>query len=204
MFLGLLEVVKTMLNNDISILIDWQTMYCCGHKMPISFRERASVYFEEIYDKLKMGDDTIQNFVGCNEVLYRVVSLNRYEDRRDLLIFDNLYYSFSNDIIGIESVVKKDRFLRNNVLIIQSLPNKPINYNRLMGDLFENYEDESRYCDENEIVSKCEYKDIVGLWFLRNSQNILNYESGIMIDKKDVNLSIKEVYKKYRLYNAKF
>lgn len=190
--------------NDYNILIEWQTAYCCGYKMPISFRERASVYFEEIYDKFKMSDDTTQNFVRCNKVLYRVVSLNRYEDRRDLLIFDNLYYSFSNDIIGIESVIKKDRFLRNNVLIIQSLPNKPINYNRLMGNLSENYEDKSYYCDENEIVSKCEYDDIVGLWFLRNSQNILNYESGIMIDKKDVSLSIKEVYKKYRLYNAKF
>lgn len=183
-----------------NIIDEWQSQYCSGSKMPIDFRKSASKVFADIYVNADKEELLEYKLKECNNILYRAISCNKYESERKLINFDNLYYSFSNDLYGLKEVIKCDRYLRSDILIIESKNHNGLNYNNIGNYLYKNYLDVCRYRKENEIVSKLTKDDLISIYFLKHSDNILEYKKyGIKIDKNDCSSSIKNIYKKYHL-----
>ena len=171
------------------ILQEWITVYCAGCKMPKNFRKDASKFFNTVYNDCKDNSE-YSDITKVNSVIYRVQSLNKYSNN-PIILFDDLYYSFSNDIAGIQRVIELDSYLKSDIIIIESKPQAAINLNALLQQVYEN--PKSMYTSENEIVSKMSLKNIINIYYLRNSADIAEYKiKGVKINSKDVNLpSIK-------------
>lgn len=176
------------------ILDKWTGVYCAGCKMPKKFRAEASNIFNIIYVK-SVNNKEASSFTKTNKKIFRVYGID-YGNKRPLIEFDNLYYSFSNDIDGIKSVINHDSYLKSDIIIIEAKPRNAINLTALLNDLYVNYS--SMYLSENEIVSKLHFEDILSVYHLNKSINLDNYkEYGTPIDLEDVKLIYKEFCKKY-------
>lgn len=172
---------------------NWQSLYCAGSRMPESFRKMASDYFSFIFQKTEKEIQQLKYF-DCP--IYRVIS-PRFG--KELLHFDNLYYSFSSDLRGVKQVAIKDKHMRCNLFLIVARPTEAIDFNMLGNALFEDF-DKTRYYEENEIVSKLSFKTINSIYYLKKAEDIENYQQkGILIDKKNICLDIKEIVDKYNL-----
>lgn len=120
-----------------------------------------------------------------------------YEE--SLLKFDDLYYSFSSNLEGVKQFATKDKNVRYDLFLIIAKPIEAIDFNLLGNDLFENF-NMSRYYAENEIVSKLNLNAIDSVYYLKNAENIDDYQHhSILIRKEDVSLNIKEIIQRYNL-----
>lgn len=127
-----------------------------------------------------------------------LVKLNKHQIEECVIKYDDLYYSFSNDIDGLKQVIRKDSYLKSNLIIIEYKPLKPINLNNLLDDMYVGYK--SIYTSENEILSKLSKDNVISLYFLKNSNEISNYkQNGIQINIEDSSLSYKRLAKKYNI-----
>ena len=175
----------------------WIYEYCSGSRMPKEFREEASDYFQKVYKKANDNSD-LCSLLKTNEYIYRVQSFD--VDTRKMIEFDDLYYSFSNDINGLYEVVRKDKYLKTNIVLIMAIPKEPINMNELLNLYYDDYR--SRYTKENEIVSKMDMENVIGIWFLKNASDLLSYDQkGVRIDLRDISFSYKKITKKYKISN---
>lgn len=179
------------------VLTQWIEAYCAGYKMPDYFREEATNYFNRVY-KICQNHPELLNILKTNETILRVYSFNY--GKNTLLYFDEMYYSFSNDIDGIKNVVDFDKNLKTDIFIVEAKPRDAINLTELLNTIYENYQ--SRFLCENEVISKLYKDDILNIYFIKNCSELELYKSkGIKIDLKDLNLSCEKIAKKYNIKN---
>ena len=177
------------------ILYHWQNDFCAGHYMPDSFREKASAAFSEAFLECD-GLTGYEKLYKTNKTIYRVHSLNYVDE--PIINFDNLYYSFSNDIVGLTKVVEFNKNLKYYLIIIEAMPLGCLNMNELHKEIYGF--DSPKFANENEILSKFSKSTIKNVYYLENGQDIANYKrKGIKIDLEDVNLSYGELVKKYNI-----
>lgn len=174
----------------------WIGDFCAGSKMPIDFRKQGTMLFAKLYNTCTQEEKWFK-ICNSNEIIYRVQTLD--EGFEKVIDFNNLYYSFSNDLDGLANVIKYDKNLRTEgILIIESKPNEAINLNELLNDMYEDYS--SRYTCENEIISRLDRKSAKSIYYLKGLTDCLNYKkNGVEIDLNDTNLSYTEFVQKYHL-----
>ena len=169
------------------VLYKWIHAYCSGSKMSLEFRTEASKMFKLIRSKT-------EDFKSCNSIIYRIQAIDEYEK---VFRFDDLYYSFSNDIEGLKEVIHFDRNLHNDLILIIAKPLNQINLFELCNDIYENYS--SRYDGEHEILSQIEKGNVEKIYYLKNKDDILDLKNlGIEVNIKDLSLKGKEFLKKYK------
>lgn len=172
---------------------DWKSLYCAGSPIPKSFRQEASEYFNKIFTS---NLPRLQNFKYNKSDIFRVVK-TPYKGK--LLYFDDLYYSFSAEINGVERFAIKDKNVRFDLFLIIANPLEAIDFNMLGNDLFENF-NQNKFYGEKEVVSKLSFQTIKEIYYLRNATDIEQYlQKGILIKKKDLNFSIKKLVTNYNL-----
>ena len=172
---------------------DWQSLYCAGSPMPKVFRQKASEYFNKIFT---CDRPELQGFKYNKSDIFRVIK-TPYKGK--LLDFDDLYYSFSSEINGVEQFATKDKNVRFDLFLIIATPLEAIDFNMLGNDLFEGF-NESKFYEEKEVVSKLSFQTIKEIYYLKNATDIERYpQKGILIKKKDLNFSIKRLVTKYNL-----
>lgn len=177
-----------------SIIEQWVGGYCAGTTMPESFRKEATFWFDKVFALCK--NNSYSKIIKSNNTIYRVQSLST--DENCIMKYDNLYYSFSNDIDGLIQVARKDKFLQNDLIIIEYKPLNPINLNNLLDNMYVGYK--SIYTSENEILSKLSKSNVMSIYYLKEGKDICNYKKkGIKINIEDTNLSYKNFIKKYNI-----
>ena len=177
------------------ILYHWQYDYCSGCHMPESFRQTASNAFSEAF--LECGGlKEYEHAYKTNSVIYRVHGLNSEDE--SILKFDGLYYSFSNNIAGLNKVVKFDKNLTYSLIIIEAKPQDALNFNELHNEVFGFYPE--KFAKENEILSKLSKSNVINIYYLKDSKDIFNYKTeGIKIDIEDSCFSYEKFIEKYKI-----
>ena len=177
-----------------SIIERWIDEYCAGSIIPKTFRVEASFWFDKTFELCQK--QSLNNIIDANEIIYRIQTLHADDDC--VIKCDDLYYSFSNDLYSLKQVVKKDKQLKSNLIIIEYKPLRPINLNNLLDDMYVGYE--SIYTSENEILSRLSKENIISLYYLKNNEEFSNYkQNGIKINLEDACLSYKKFINKYNI-----
>lgn len=177
-----------------SIVEQWTGGYCAGAIMPKTFRIEASFWFDKTFELCKR--ESLTSIIDTNNIIYRIQTLETKE--KCVIKYDDLYYSFSNDINGLKQVIRKDSYIKSNLIIIEYKPLKPINLNNLLDDMYVGYK--SIYTSENEILSKLSKSNVKNIYYLKDSKDICNYKTkGMKIDIKDSCLSYEKFIKKYKI-----
>lgn len=177
-----------------SIIEQWTGVYCAGATMPESFRKDASFWFDKVFKLCK--EQSLANVIYSNDNIYRIHVLQI--DASCIIKYNNLYYSFSNDIDGLIQLARKDKFLKNNLIVIEYKPLNPINLNNLLDNMYVGYK--SIYTSENEILSKLSKSNVINIYYLKEGKDICNYKKkGIKINIEDANLSYDNFIKKYNI-----
>ena len=168
----------------IDALIHWQRDYCIGSKMPKSFREFCSKGFESVFQNpnpnlkhIKLKDETI---------IYRVINIDGFLYYNRKFQLDSLYYSFSKSLNGLYSFCSLEKHLKGgNFILLISKSNSALDYNKLMDYCYSNFQ--SRYSDEEEVVSKLERDDLLTIYFIKELSDLLEYENkGIALNFQDI------------------
>lgn len=176
------------------VIEHWQNDYCAGSPMPKHFREFASKYFDKIYN---MHNDVSDIFECKEQFIYRAI-MPPYEG--PLIRFDDLYYSFSSDLLGLKQFAIKDKNVRGDLCIIIAKPFDGLYLNEIGNSLFDDYEGWCRFYEEKEVVSKLSFKTVNSIFYLKDAKDIENYETiGTKISNKDYRLKFSTIVKKYNL-----
>lgn len=169
----------------IDALIHWQEDYCIGSRMPRSFREFCSKGFEQMFQNpnpdlknIKLNDGTI---------IYRAINIDDFLYYSKKFQLDSLYYSFSKSLNGLYSFCSLEKYLkRGGFILLVSKSNSALDYNELMDHCYSNFQ--SRYSDEEEVVSKLEKADLLNIYFVKELSDLLDYKNkGIILNFQDIN-----------------
>ena len=135
----------------------WQSQYCAGSKIPRWFREEFTSLIDLNYE------GALKDFKYKNKNIFRIINLDENK-----LIFNDLYYSFSSNLKGIQEVIKYDTNLKKSYLfLLICKPLYAINFNKLGEALYEHYK-EIKYAKENEIISKLNFDNLLEIYLLKN------------------------------------
>ena len=143
----------------------WQSGYCAGTPMPKDFRLRATEIFTLFYN-CPLG----HKFTQTPDLIYRIIE-GEYVSNNTI---SKAYYSFSQDLESVIMFASKDRRLHSDISLIIATPKCGLNFNAIMHELYENYGEQNRYYNENEILSYIE-NNIVSIIHFDTLQELIDY-----------------------------
>ena len=127
-----------------NIIEQWQSGYCAGAPMSNEFRLKATEIFALFYNC-----QSRHKFTQTPDYIYRVIE-GEYIPNNTI---QNVYYSFSRDLESVITFASKDKRLHSDISLIIATPKYGLNFNAIMYELYENYGEQNRYYNENEILS---------------------------------------------------
>ena len=168
----------------IDALIHWQEDYCIGSKMPRSFREFCSKGFEFLFQDLNPDFKNIKLKDGT--IIYRAINIDDFLYYNKKFQLDSLYYSFSKSLNGLYSFCSLEKHLKGgNFILLVSKSNSALDYNKLMNYCYSGLQ--SRYFEEEEVVSKFERDNLLTIYFIKELSDLLEYENkGIALNFQDI------------------
>ena len=169
-----------------NIFNEWQGAYCKGYPMPQWFRKEASKVWTKIYYIAK-EDTQPSPVLQTPSQIYRVLDASNLK-QKPILRLDELYYSFSQNIEDVKYFCDHDGELTRPLLLIIAKPSFALNYNNLGVELYENFLDNSRYANENEIISRLTYHTLLEIYYLKSKEDLLQYNiKGYKLKKMSIN-----------------
>lgn len=120
-------------------------------------------------------------------IIYRAINIDDFLLYNKKFQLDSLYYSFSKSLNGLYSFCSLEKHLkRGGFILLLSKSNSALDFNTLMDYCYLNFQ--SRYSDEEEVVSKLEKKDLLNIYFIKKLSDLLDYETkGIVLNFQAIN-----------------
>ena len=152
----------------------WRTDYCVGSPMPESFRKKCSELFEYIYKNDNFQNSKVKN----NTIIYRAIDISNIIYCNKKFNLDDLYYSFSKDIEGIQGFCSFDKYLKNGKFILLECESiDALDYEKLLDYLYEDYNPSTdRYSKEHEVVSRLNKQSIKNIYYIRQLSDLENLD----------------------------